>query len=72
MVGFCHGGNLPASHDDDDDDDDDEHHYDDDDDDETSFSKLLGPTCAFVCNQLHCRYTRIVVIIIINRWIVER
>ena len=24
MVGFCHGGNLPASHDDDDDDDDDD------------------------------------------------
>ena len=31
MVGFCHGGNMPASHDGDDDDDDDE---DDDDDDD--------------------------------------
>ena len=31
MVGFCHGGNVPISHDDDDDDDDD---YDDDDDDD--------------------------------------
>ena len=31
MVGFCHGGNLPASHDDDDDDDDDEEEEEDDD-----------------------------------------
>ena len=65
-------------HDDDDvhDDDCDDHdgdgyvHDDDGSDDDENVEKLVspsyfGPTCAFVCNQLHCRPTRIIIIIII-------
>ena len=41
MVAFCHGGNMPASHDDDDDDDGND---DDDDDDTTMVIKITGPS----------------------------
>ena len=42
---------------------------DDDGDDDESVEKLVspsyfGPTCAFVCNQLHCHHTRIIIKII--------
>ena len=38
MVGFCHGGNLPASHDDDDDD----YHYDADSHDKVGGGRLVS------------------------------